>query len=403
MTKIRLLISLITILVVGTLVYLVSLYARGYRFNSQSLKFLPHGLLVVKSDPDSAQVYIDSELKTATNATIPIAPGTYDLSVKKEGYLTWSKRMTINKEEVTEVTAYLFKSAPSITSLTFSGVIQPKPSPDMTKIGYIVPLDPITKDQDKAGLWVLDTLDLPLGFVREPRRISDGDLTQFSFIWSPNSREILLTNKGGDYLLNVSDFTPQSKWVNISLQKDQTIQKWSEEDKLKLSSKMNKLPDELQSILERKAKTINFSPDEDMVLYTASGSASIPLNLIQPIPGVSTQKEDRDISEGKTYVYDIKEDKNFLIDENDKDLSTGTDSSNTTRKLTWFSTSRHLILAEPERIIIMDYDGTNRQEVFRGSYTSPEAFSTLSHNRLLIVTNLGASSILPNLYSLSLK
>ena len=396
-------ISFITILVVGTLVYLVSLYARGYRLNSQNLKFSPHGLLVVKSDPDSAQIYINSELKTATNATLPIAPGTYDLSVKKEGYLTWNKRMTINKEEVTEVTAHLFKSAPSLTSLTFSGVIKPKPSPDMTKIGYIVPLDPITKDQDKAGLWILDTLDLPLGFVREPRRITDGDLSLFSYTWSPNSREILLTNKGGDYLINISDFTPQSKWVNISLRKNETIEKWKEEDNLKLSSKMKKLPDEMQSILVRKAKTINFSPDEDMVLYTASGSANIPFNLIKPIPGASTQKEERDISEGKTYVYDIKEDKNFLIDADDKDLSTGTDIGSTSRKLAWFPTSRHIILAETERIIIMDYDGTNRQEVFRGSYAAPEAFPTLSNNRLLIVTNLGASSIFPNLYSLSLK
>jgi hypothetical protein len=51
----------------------------------------------------------------------------------------------------------------------------------------------------------------------------------------------------------------------------------------------------------------------------------------------------------------------------------------------------------------MDYDGTNRQEVYSGSYIAPHAFPTVNKERLLILTNLGADSVLPNLYSLSLK
>jgi len=404
MTKIRIFLFLVTLIVVGAVAYFVSMYARGYRFNENSLKFSPHGLLVVKSDPDGAQVYINEELKTATNATIPLAPGTYDVSIRKDGFFSWNKRLTIKKEEVTETTAQLFKSVPSLSALTFSGSINPIPSDDMSKVSYVVPFDSTkTGSEDKSGLWILETVDLPLGFTREPRRITDGDLSGTDWSWSPDGREILLITKTGTYLLSVSSFTSQKQRVNINLQKDKTLTSWDAERKLKLTSKIKGLPEELQSILERKAKSIVFSPDEDMVLYTASGSAVIPQNLIKPLPGTSTQKEERNIINDKTYIYDIKEDRNFLVDDASSDLVIGAGYlNNSKRRMMWFPTSRHLILAETGKIIIMDYDGTNRQEIYAGNYIAPHAYPTISHDRLLIVTNLGATSV-PNVYTLSLK
>ena len=62
-----------------------------------------------------------------------------------------------------------------------------------------------------------------------------------------------------------------------------------------------------------------------------------------------------------------------------------------------------LVLAEEGKVIIMDYDGTNRQEVYTGSYIAPHAFPTVSDERLLLLTNLGADSGSPNIYSLTLK
>ena len=118
MTKVRILISFFTLLIIGSLVTMVSLYARGYRFNIETLRFTPNGLLVIKSDPDGAQVFINAELETATNATIPLPPGTYDVRLVKEGYLPWEKRLTIVKEILTEANASLFKAAPSLSSLT---------------------------------------------------------------------------------------------------------------------------------------------------------------------------------------------------------------------------------------------------------------------------------------------
>lgn len=381
MTKIRVFIFFLTVVIVGSFGTIISLYARGYRFDLKTLRFAPNGLLVVKSEPDGAQILVNTELKTATNATIPLPPGTYDVEIRKEGYFPWKKRLLIEKEIVTEADASLFKAVPSLSAVTFSGIINPVPTNDLTKIAYAVP---------KTGLWVIETVNLPLGFTRDPRQITDGDLIGASWEWSPNGREILLTTKTGVFLLDAGRLTPQNQRINIASTKTEILAEWEKERKIKLAAQIKNLPEELVDILERRTNSVSFSPDETKILYTASSSAELSENLTKPLPGASTQKQERHIKVGKTYVYDIKEDRNFLI-------------SNDAVTLHWFPTSRHLVLAEDGKITILDYDGTNRQEVYSGSYVAPHAFPTVNRERLLILTNLGADSALPNLYSLSLK
>lgn len=401
MTKIRVAIFLITVLVVSTAFFAISLYARGWRINRQTGLFSPNGLLVVKSAPDGAQVFIDGELETATNATIPLPAATYDVNIRKDGFLPWEKRLVIEKEVVTEVTAHLFKSAPSLSAVTLTGSLSPQPSQDTTKIAFVVPPNPseAINEKDSAGLWIIETLNLPIGFSREPRRITDGNLTDANWIWSPDGREILITATGAVYLLNTGEFTPQSQRINLTdIRRGEIIAEWEDERLTRLEAKMNRLPAQLFDILERRTSAISFSPDEDMILYTASSSAEIPDNLIKQLPGASTQKQEKHIKERQTYVYDIKEDRNFLVYDQEVTLN-----GLIGNKISWFPTSRHLVLAEPNKITIMDYDGTNRKVVYSGSYVAPHAFSTLSIDRLLILTNLGSNDSLPNLYSLSLK
>ena len=401
MTRLRVLLGLLTLLVVGILGLFLSLYARGYRFDSQTLRFKPSGLLVVKSDPAGAQVFVNGELSTATDTTISLAPGTYDVSIKKEGFHPWNKRLLIEKEVVTEAIASLFRVAPSLSSVTFSGAVGPVLSPDGTRIAFATPSS--REDPEKGGLWLIETVNLPIGFARDPRRVTDGDLTTADWQFSPNGREILVSLGSSVFLLDSSTFTPQARRVNVAARKEIILAEWEKERGTRLSSQIKILPDELVDILERKASSIVFSPDETKILYTASGSATIRENLIKPLPGSSNQKEERDIKNTRTYVYDIKEDRNFLIDEGAESLII--DSKvlpEATRRLSWFPTSKHLVLSEAGKITIIDYDGTNKQLVYSGSYVSPHAYPFGSTSRLLILTNLGADTT-PNLYSLTLK
>ncbi len=406
MTKIRVILFLITVLVIGTAGFFFSFYARGYKFNPKTLKFSPSGLLLIKSNPDGAQIFINGELKTVTNVNLSLAPGTYDIDLKKEGYNSWTKRLTIEKEIVTEIEAHLFKKTPSLSPLTFTTSLNPISSYDSTKIAYSIPATIDNINQDKEGLWVIETVNLPLGFARDPKRITDGDLKNASWQWSPDGRELLLKTVNGNYLLEAGVFTPQNRRINISSTLTSLLDKWQKEELSRLSAQMRGIVKEMFDILQRRSSFILFSPDETKILYIASGDATIPDKLIEVVPGASSQKQERDIKKNRIYVYDIKEDRNFFIKEatnEDCNLTTPFLIVSCSSTLSWFSTSKNLVLTENGKISIMDYDGTNNQEVYSGSFISPNAFPTASTDRLIILTNLGADSAPPNLYSLSLK
>lgn len=403
MAKIRLIAFVVGIIIVTSFSVFLSYYARGYRFNPKTFKFQPNGILVIKSEPDGASVIINGELKTATNATISISPGTYDIEVKKDGYFSWYKRLTIDKEIVTQATVSLFKIVPSLSPATFSGAINPVMAPDGGKIAYIVPPgDDVS--EEKTGLWTIDTFSLPLGFSNDPKRITDGDLSTAGYTFSPDGRQIMLTISNGIFVLDTGSFTPQNQRVNIASQKETILAEWSKEKEAKDTSLTRNLPPELIDILNRKSNGFIFSPDDQMILYTASGSANLPENLIKALPGASTQKQERDIKGNHTYVYDIKEDRNFLVYDQpviiDEKLSP---ESSVTPALRWMSSSRHLLLAEPGKISIMDYDGTNKETVYSGSYISNFAFPFNNTTRLLILTNLGSENSPSNLYTITIK
>ena len=407
MTKIRITIFLITSIIVVSASYIFSLYARGYRYSPERRKLLPSGLLIIKSNPDGAQVNINGEQKTITNNNLALAPGTYDINIKKEGSHTWKKRITIDKEEVTEIDAFLFKTAPSLSAITFTSVAKPSLSPDSTKIAYIVPSTQENLNEDKEGLWLIETVDLPLGFSREPKRLTNGDHDESVWKWSPNSREILLQTNTGVYLLNTGSYTPQEDRINISSQYDEIIKEWEKERENRFKSKLRGLPEEIVEVLES-AQKVSFSPDETQILYLAGSNYDLPKEIIKPIPGASSQKQERNVQTNKVYVYYLKEDRNFFLSDSNESLKdciidTPSIQTSCSSSISWFPTSRHILLAESDNVIVMDSDGTNRIKIYTGSYVAPNAFATVSKNRLIILTNLGANSAAPNLYTLGIK
>lgn len=367
-------------------------FAKGYRLNigteDNTIDVSPSGLLVANSEPNGAQVFANGKLKTATNNTISLSPGEYDIEVKKEGFIPWKKHLIIKQEEVTQIDAFLIQAAPSLTPLTFSGIVNPQVNDDFTKIAYAVP--PEGDNGEKAGLWILETVNLPLGFNRDPRRITDGDLSEAQWQWSPDGREIMLTTGTGTYLLDTGTFSATAERENITLLKQSILMEWQDKRDKELASKLDKLEKPVSDVLSNFATNISFSPDENRILYTASGSATIPENVIEQLPGSSTQQQERDIKDGKNYVYDIKEDRNFAV----------TDDS---EMAFWLSNSLNILSPLQDKLVVMDYDGTNRQTVLSGNYQFPHAYPSSNADRILILTNLGASDSLPNLYWLSLK
>jgi hypothetical protein len=226
-------------------------------------------------------------------------------------------------------------------------------------------------------------------------------MTGASYIFSPDGKQILLTISNGSYLIDTGSLTAQNQRVNIASKKDVTLNTWKAEKEAKNQDLIRNFPPELSDILSRKSSNFVFSPDNNMILYTASSSGTLPEGLVRPLPGASTQHQERDIQIGHTYVYDIKEDRNFLI--TDQPVTIDNIDNPQTGALRWMSTSKHLLLSQNGQIVVMDYDGTNRQVVYSGSYVTPSAFPFSNATKLLVLTNLGASLATPNLYTLTVK
>ncbi len=396
MRKLLATLTILALLVVATLI--VILYGKGYRFslNNGRPDISGTGLLVATSSPDGASVFINNHLTTATNNTINLAPGEYDIKIFKEGYFSWQKRLIIEKGVVTKAEALLFPTAPKLESITNSGVASPMLDPSLTRIAYTVS----SQSAKKNGIYVFDMSSRPILTLQSSSTQIADDTTNFfskaKLSWSPDGSTILATisaqNSTATYLLTTdifnqtpSDVTETLSSVNSNWQKQKT-----EKDKARL----NALPDKLETVVLDNFKILAWSEDETKILYEASRSATLPTIINSPLIGADSTPEQRSIKEGAIYVYDIKEDKNFKI------LNS---MSSAEPPLSWLSDSKHLVYVHDQKIDIMEYDGANDTQVYAGPFVDDYVFPWPDGSKIVILTNLGNSDTPPNLYTISLK
>ena len=400
MIRKRIIIFLTLIIGIAAIAYFLTKLASGYRLDFTSKSLRPTGLLVANSFPNQATVVVNGKaVKSKTATTLNLTPGEYQIEIKKEGFSSWQKKLLIEKELVVKTDAYLFPTYPELKPLTFTGAANPVISPVGKKVVFAV-----ESDNEKAGLWVLDLSERPLGLAREAHQIIQSapkgrNFAQGEYQWSPDSKQILITLTKEttkiepieeNFLLDASVLNDNTKLVDITEQKEALLKRWQNEEKILQQDKISRLPEELVNILDKATKDLVFPPDETKILYTATASASIPKELIPPLPGASTQPEERDLQPGKTYVYDLKEDRNFAIDIPEE------------TKVSWFPTSKHLFLVQNDKISIREYDNTNQVNVYSGPFENSFAFTFPSGNRLLILTSLSKDTP-QNLYAITLR
>lgn len=408
-----------------TVAFLVIKFAQGYRPDLSTKTFLPTGLLVATSIPDGAQLWIDGKLKSATNTTLNLSPDVYEVEIKKDGFTSWKKTLKIKKELVTQTDAYLFSTYPDFKALTFTGAANPLFSPDGQKVVFAVSGASIGKN----GLWVLDLIDRPLGLSREPRQIiasapGGRDFAKGEYQWSPDSKQILVTlkNRPGpageaiteNFLLEADRVNLDINLIDVSEDLTQMLKRWEQEEKILKQAQLSKLPKKLLETIGNAVADIQFAPNETKILYTATASASIPQEIIPPLPASSTQLETRQIEPDKIYVYDLKEDKNFLIPSPKKTQIIGgwqlkeilkeeqKEIDAQPPKASWFPTSKHIFLVQKDKITIIEYDGTNQVDVYSGPFEGFFAFPFPAGNRLLVLTSIGQDTP-ANLYAITLR
>lgn len=393
--------SLLIILSVASIVVsvtlLISIFARGYRLdtNNGSLKLKITGLLSATSKPKSASVYINNLLTTATDDTINLNPGNYQIKITKAGYLPWGKNIQIQPELVYQTDAQLFRSTPDLKPITQSKIVNPTISPDLTKIIYAVASTSATSKEN--GLYLLELTELPLMMSKNSERLLSLNLpyldwSKYNFQFSPNSKQILATSKSNpsSYLFSIDQSLNPKSLIDVSSKISQIKNTWQINQKQIVQSKIDKLPLELQSFVSTTSSVLSLNSTEDKILYQASTSATLPEHFIPTPPTQSTQTQHRSLTKDSYYVYDIKDDTNFLI------------GDTSIKQISWIPYSNNLIFVKDKDIRVSEYDATNYQSIYSGYYSPSIILPTPDGNKLIISISTSKNSP-ENLYSIIIR
>ena len=380
------------------LTFVISLIARGYKINlKQGTILTATGILSAISEPKAASVYLDGKLVTATDNTLNLAPNTYTVKIVKDGYLPWQKTIQIKKETVYQTNTQLFRSVPDLKPITYTGAINPVVSPDNTKIVYAVASASASVDN---GLYLMELSNtFSLNFNKNTAKqlsqnLSNIDWSDFTFQFSPNSRQILATNKikNVSYLISLDTTINPKSLYDVTPTLTAIKDDWQNQLDQLMSSKITKIPLALKPFVSTaSAQDLQFSASEEKILFLAQKDGNLETNIITPPPSQSTQKQSRDIKQGNFYVYDLKDDTNFLIG-----------SKNDISNLTWLDSSDNIIFTNLQNIKVADYDGTNQQTLFIGNFNSSTVFPMPGGSKIttLVSPYQGA---LENLYTISIK
>ena len=99
--------------------------ASGYAYNFDTKKFQKTGLIYLKTNPKNADIYLDGSLKAfqTPKRFSYLLPGNYTIEIKKDGYQTITKNLSVYEGLVTAYSnIILFKNKPKVQTISKSSV-----------------------------------------------------------------------------------------------------------------------------------------------------------------------------------------------------------------------------------------------------------------------------------------
>lgn len=189
---------LIGIAIIATTIVLLY-QANGFGIDKKG-EVIQNGLVFVSSQPQAADIYLDGTLrKDQTNSRLIIPSGTYTLSLKRDGYESWSRTIDVTGGKVqrfdypllvpsklTTTTLQDYASAPGIATQ----------SPDRRWLVISAPTDPTSfevfdlRSPTKAPV----AISLPAGLLTPTEAAQSFKLVE----WADDNRHVLLQRFYGD-------------------------------------------------------------------------------------------------------------------------------------------------------------------------------------------------------------
>jgi hypothetical protein len=394
-------VGLVALLIIVTTIAV--LLASGYRITLDNGKTFVEGtgVMVFTSQPDGARVYVNDHLSTATDNTINLQPGEYTVRIEKDGYFPWNKKLTVKQGEVSQANALLFPNTTKLDPLTTTGAANATVDSTNTLIAYSV----TGAQPRKNGIYLMNMSSraiLPIGGLAT--QLTDNTIADFSqamLSFSPDGDQLLASVSAefgtAYYLLATNTFNETPQDVTNTLLQVQS--EWEADRITERTRQIRTLPRSLQPIFTKNFVEVQFSPENDKILYTASGSANLGLVKNPPLKGVNSTPQVRDIKDKNMYVYDIKEDRNYLLWESPSQEST----TSAKPAFIWHPSARHLLYIDSGKINSIEYDGQNNTTLYAGPFS--EDFMTVwpDGSNIAILTNLNIPTAPYNLYKIGLK
>ena len=176
---------------------LVIFYAMGYRVGIGLGDALPVGVLIIETEPRRAQITIDNKVVGATPRSVSnLPPGEVNISISKDGYVAWLKRLTIEPTIVTYLNSVRLFPAQPKNSIMLNNIDSFSLSPNRQLLAATTP---------NYKLHVIDEEGSPV-ISPLPTYIAGQEL-----LWSPDSNRILLITDNTTSVINITDRAPRPR------------------------------------------------------------------------------------------------------------------------------------------------------------------------------------------------
>jgi len=400
MPKKTLFTTIVVLLLVSVIAYAFILYGKGYRlnFSGKGSKILAGtGLLVLTSTPNGARAYINDNLTTATDDTINLPPGEYDVKIEKDGYYPWKKHIVLKNEAVTKTDAVLFPVAPKLEGATVLGAENPVVDPTGGLIAYEVS----SSSAENNGLYILNLgKGSILPFGSSPRLIASDKFDNFSgatIEFSPDGQQLLasISTPAQDRIYLLKTDTLNTEPQNVTLTVEQVRKQWATL-KGQLDQKFaSALPSASRKFILDNFEKVQLSAEGDKLLYVASNSATMPHFIKPSLLSTNSTLETRNIVKGAAYVYQTKEDKNYLLYQ--------PQDGEVIPNFIWHPSSAHVVFVQNKRIFAMEYDGGNKTTLYAGPFDPTFLYAWPDGSGLIILTNFNDETVPANLYRIGLR
>lgn len=78
-------------------------YTAGYRYSFKQNKLVKTGLMIIESNPKGAKIFLNDRLRTERTPAyiLNLTPSNYEITLRREGYHSWSKTLAVESEKTT--------------------------------------------------------------------------------------------------------------------------------------------------------------------------------------------------------------------------------------------------------------------------------------------------------------